>query len=104
MNRSSLPRQPVPPCCPLTERAAWPPRPPESDAYTITGVTGFEEGVAQLLSQETASFTVQPMAGLAVKEYSGDLSLSGSGNSQVTINATCVLNEGQAVVTEAPQP
>lgn len=79
-------------------------RPPESDAYTITGVTGFEEGVAQLLSQETASFTVQSMAGLAVKEYSGDLSLSGSGNSQVTINATCVLNEGQAVVTEAPQP
>ena len=75
---------------------------PQSDAFDLTGSEGFEDGTAVLEPEETATFTVRPKAGLSADDYSGTLTLSGSGNSKVSIEVSYVVEKGQAVVTKAP--
>lgn len=76
---------------------------PQSDAFDLTGSEGFEDGTAVLEPEETATFTVRPKASLSADNYSGTLTLSGSGDSEVSIEVSYVVEKGQAVVTTAPQ-
>ena len=75
---------------------------PQSDAFDLTGSEGFEDGTAVLEPEETATFTVRPKASLSADDYSGTLTLSGSGDSEVSIEVSYVVEKGQAVVTKAP--
>lgn len=75
---------------------------PQSDAFDLTGSEGFEDGTAVLEPEETATFTVRPKASLSADNYSGTLTLSGSGDSEVSIEVSYVVEKGQAVVTKAP--
>lgn len=76
---------------------------PESDAFDLTGGEGFADGTAVLEPEETATFTVQPKAGLSADDYSGTLTLSGSGDSQVSLDVNYTVEKGQAAVTDVPQ-
>ena len=76
---------------------------PESDAFDLTGGEGFADGTAVLEPEETATFTVQPKAGLSAGDYSGTLTLSGSGDSQVSLDVSYTVEKGQAAVTDVPQ-
>lgn len=75
---------------------------PESDAFDLNGGAGFEGSTAVLAPEGTATFTVRPKAGLSADDYSGTLTLSGSGDSEVSIEVSYVVEKGQAVVTKAP--
>ena len=76
---------------------------PQSDAFDLTGGAGFEDGTAVLAPEETATFTVRPKAGLSADDYSGTLTLSGSGDSQVSLDVSYTVEKGQAAVTTVPQ-
>ena len=76
---------------------------PESDAFDLTGGEGFADGTAVLEPEETATFTVQPKAGLSADDHSGTLTLSGSGDSQVSLDVNYTVEKGQAAVTDVPQ-
>lgn len=76
---------------------------PQSDAFDLTGGEGFADGTAVLEPEETATFTVQPKAGLSADDYSGTLTLSGSEDSQVSLGVSYVVEKGQAAVTDVPQ-
>lgn len=76
---------------------------PQSDAFDLTGSEGFEDGTAVLEPEETATFTVRPKAGLSADDYSGTLTLSGSGDSQVSLDVSYTVEKGQAAVTTVPQ-
>ena len=75
---------------------------PESDAFDLNGGAGFEGSTAVLAPEGTATFTVRPKASLSADNYSGTLTLSGSGDSEVSIEVSYVVEKGQAVVTKAP--
>lgn len=76
---------------------------PESNTFDLTGGAGFEDGTAVLAPEESATFTVQPKAGLSAGDYSGTLTLSGSGDSQVSLDVSYTVEKGKAEVTTAPQ-
>ena len=76
---------------------------PQSDAFDLTGSEGFEDGTAVLTPEGTATFTVRPKAGLSADDYSGTLTLSGSGDSQVSLDVSYTVEKGQAAVTTVPQ-
>lgn len=76
---------------------------PQSDAFDLTGGEGFADGTAVLEPEETATFTVQPKAGLSAGDYSGTLTLSGSEDSQVSLDVNYTVKKGQAAVTDVPQ-
>lgn len=75
---------------------------PESDAFDLNGGAGFEGSTAVLAPEGTATFTVRPKAGLSADDYSGTLTLSGSGDSQVSLDVSYTVEKGQAAVTKAP--
>lgn len=75
---------------------------PQSNTFDLTGGAGFAGGTAVLEPEETATFTVRPKASLSADNYSGTLTLSGSGDSEVSIEVSYVVEKGQAVVTKAP--
>ena len=76
---------------------------PSADNFEITAGDGFSGNTAKISQGRTASFTVQPKAGLSVDDYSGTLTLSGSGGSEISLNVSYVVEMGQAAVTAAPQ-
>ena len=76
---------------------------PESDAFDLNGGAGFEDGTAVLAPEGTATFTVRPKAGLSADDYSGTLTLSDSGDSQVSLDVSYTVEKGQAAVTTVPQ-
>ena len=76
---------------------------PESDAFDLNGGAGFEGSTAVLAPEGTATFTVRPKAGLSADDYSGTLTLSGSGDSQVSLDVSYTVEKGQAAVTTVPQ-
>lgn len=76
---------------------------PQSDAFDLTGSEGFEDGTAVLEPEETATFTVRPKASLSADNYSDTLTLSGSGDSQVSLDVSYTVEKGQAAVTDVPQ-
>lgn len=76
---------------------------PQSNTFDLTGGAGFAGGTAVLAPEGTATFTVRPKAGLSAGDYSGTLTLSGSGDSQVSLDVSYTVEKGQAAVTTAPQ-
>lgn len=76
---------------------------PENDAFDLNGGAGFEGSTAVLAPEGTATFTVRPKAGLSADNYSGTLTLSGSGDSQVSLGVSYTVEKGKAEVTTAPQ-
>lgn len=76
---------------------------PQSDAFDLNGGAGFEGSTAVLAPEGTATFTVRPKAGLSADDYSGTLTLSGSGDSQVSLDVSYTVEKGQAAVTTVPQ-
>ena len=76
---------------------------PQSDAFDLNGGAGFEGSTAVLAPEGTAIFTVRPKAGLSADDYSGTLTLSGSGDSQVSLDVNYTVEKGQAAVTDVPQ-
>ena len=66
---------------------------PTSTNYTITAGTGFENGSAALAPNDTAAFTVQPKAGLAVGTYSENITVSGTGGATSSISASFTVNQ-----------
>lgn len=58
---------------------------PTSTNYTITAGTGFTNGTATLAPKETATFTVQPKAGLAAGSYEENLTISGTGGTSASV-------------------
>ena len=76
---------------------------PQSDAFDLNGGAGFEGSTAVLAPEGTTTFTVRPKAGLSADDYSGTLTLSGSGDSQVSLGVSYVVEKGQAAVTDVPQ-
>ncbi len=75
---------------------------PQSNTFDLTGGAGFAGGTAVLAPEGTATFTVRPKAGLSADDYSGTLTLSGSGDSQVSLDVNYTVEKGQAAVTKAP--
>ena len=61
---------------------------PTANDFIITAGTGFTDGSAAIKPGETATFTVQPKAGLSVGTYSDTITVSGSENVIVTIPAS----------------
>ena len=58
---------------------------PTSTNYTITAGTGFTNGTATLAPNATATFTVQPKAGLAAGSYEENLTISGTGGTSASV-------------------
>ena len=58
---------------------------PTSTNYIITAGTGFTSNTANLTPSGTATFTVQPNTGLAVGDYSGMLTISGSNSTSASV-------------------
>lgn len=58
---------------------------PTSANYIITPVTGFDNGIANLASNGTATFTVQPKTGLGAGNYSETLTISGSNSTSASV-------------------
>ena len=66
---------------------------PTSTNYTITAGTGFINGTATLEPDATATFTVQPKAGLGAGKYDDTLTISGSDSASAEIALTFTVNE-----------
>ena len=60
---------------------------PTANDFVITAGTGFTNGSAAIEPDGTATFTVQPKAGLSVGTYSENITVSGSEGATVTIPA-----------------
>ena len=58
---------------------------PTSTNYTITAGTDFTNGTATLDPDKTATFTVQPKAGLAAGSYEENLTISGTGGTSASV-------------------
>ena len=61
---------------------------PTSTNYTITAGTGFTSGIASLVPNDTAQFTVQPKTGLGVGTYSEAITVSGSDGASASLTAS----------------
>lgn len=78
---------------------------PTSTNYIITAGTGFTNGSAAIEPDGTATFTVQPKAGLAVGTYSENISISGTHDVNATISATFTVKQyssGGGTPTKTP--
>lgn len=78
---------------------------PTSTNYIITAGTGFTNGSASINANGTATFTVQPKAGLAVGTYSENITISDSGHVTLSIPATFTVrqyNSGGGTPTKTP--
>lgn len=78
---------------------------PTSTNYIITAGTGFTNGSSSINPNGTATFTVQPKAGLAVGTYSENITVSGAGGATVTITANFTVKQyssGGGTPTKTP--
>ena len=66
---------------------------PTANDFIITAGTGFTNGSAAIEPDGTATFTVQPKAGLAVGTYSENITVSGSEGATVTIPASFTVEQ-----------
>lgn len=66
---------------------------PTSTNYTITAGTGFTNGTVMLAPNATATFTVQPKAGLSAGTYNETLTISGDNDASAEIVLTFTVNE-----------
>ena len=66
---------------------------PTSTNYTITAGTGFTNGTATLVQGATATFNVQPKAGLGAGTYNETLTISGDNDASAEIALTFTVNE-----------
>ena len=67
--------------------------PPTANDFVITAGTGFTDSTATLAPKGTATFTVQPKAGLSVGTYSENITVSGSEGATVTIPASFTVEQ-----------
>ena len=67
--------------------------PPTANDFVITAGTGFTDSTATLAPKGTATFTVQPKAGLSVGTYSENITVSGSEGATVTIPANFTVEQ-----------
>lgn len=78
---------------------------PTANDFIITAGTGFTNGSASIEPSGTATFTVQPKAGLAVGTYSENITVSGAGGATVTITANFTVKQyssGGGTPTKTP--
>ena len=78
---------------------------PTANDFIITAGTGFTNGSASIEPSGTATFTVQPKAGLAVGTYSENITVSGTGGATVTITASFTVKQyssGGGTPTKTP--
>lgn len=78
---------------------------PTANDFIITAGTGFTNGSAAIEPDGTATFTVQPKAGLAVGTYSENISISGTHDVNATISATFTVKQyssGGGTPTKTP--
>ena len=61
---------------------------PTANDFIITAGTGFTDGSAAIKPGETATFTVQPKAGLSAGTYSDTITVSGTNNATSAITAS----------------
>ena len=66
---------------------------PTANDFVITAGTGFTDSTATLAPKGTATFTVQPKAGLSVGTYSENITVSGSEGATVTIPASFTVEQ-----------
>ena len=66
---------------------------PTSTNYTITAGKGFTNGTATLVQGATATFNVQPKAGLSAGTYNETLTISGSDSASAEIALTFTVNK-----------
>ncbi len=66
---------------------------PTANDFIITTGTGFTNGSAAIEPDGTATFTVQPKAGLAVGTYSENITISDSGHVTLSIPATFTVRQ-----------
>ena len=66
---------------------------PTANDFIITAGTGFTNGSAAIEPDGTATFTVQPKAGLAVGTYSENITISDSGHVTLSIPATFTVRQ-----------
>ena len=66
---------------------------PTANDFVITAGTGFTDSTATLAPKGTATFTVQPKAGLSVGTYSENIMVSGSEGATVTIPASFTVEQ-----------
>ena len=66
---------------------------PTANDFVITAGTGFTDSTATLAPKGTATFTVQPKAGLSVGTYSENITVSGSEGATVTIPANFTVEQ-----------
>ncbi len=66
---------------------------PTANDFIITAGTGFTNGSAAIEPDGTATFTVQPKAGLAVGTYSENITISDSGHVTLSIPATFTVEQ-----------
>lgn len=78
---------------------------PTANDFIITAGTGFTNGSAAIEPDGTATFTVQPKAGLAVGTYSENITISGTHDVNATISATFTVKQyssGGGTPTKTP--
>ena len=68
---------------------------PTATDFVITEGNGFASGSATIKPGNTATFTVQPKAGLAVGTYSENITVSGTDGATVTIPASFTVKDSQ---------
>ena len=66
---------------------------PTANDFIITAGTGFTNGSAAIEPDGTATFTVQPKAGLSVGTYSENIAVTSSEGATVTISATFTVRQ-----------
>ena len=78
---------------------------PTANDFIITAGTGFTNGSASIEPSGTATFTVQPKAGLAVDTYNETITVTGAGGATVTITANFTVKQyssGGGTPTKTP--
>ena len=78
---------------------------PTSTNYIITAGTGFTNGSAAIEPDGTATFTVQPKAGLAVGTCSENITVTGTNNATLSITASFTVKQyssGGGTPTKTP--
>ena len=76
---------------------------PVSTNYTVTAGTGFTNAKAELVPNGTATFTVQPKVGLAVKNYDETLAISGSDNVSAQVKLFFAVNKAAQDAPAKPE-
>ncbi|MDO4542011.1 MAG: S-layer homology domain-containing protein, partial [Bacillota bacterium] len=72
---------------------------PTAESYVITAGTGFNEGKAVIAPGATATFTIQPKAGLAAGTYNETIAVTGSNGAAASVAASFTVNPKDLTLT-----